>query len=38
VVAALSVVVPNDAGARAQVPALKAAARGISRAVGADVL
>lgn len=34
VVAALSVIVPNDRGARAQIPALRAAARGISRAMG----
>ena len=34
VVAALSVVVPNDANARTQVPALKAAARGVSRSLG----
>jgi DNA-binding IclR family transcriptional regulator len=34
VVAALSVVVPNDRNARAQVPALKAAARGVSRSLG----
>ncbi|TNC18814.1 IclR family transcriptional regulator [Amycolatopsis alkalitolerans] len=34
VVAALSVVVPNDAKARMQVPALRAAALGISRAMG----
>ncbi len=31
VVAALAVIVPNDADARAQVPALRAAARGIGR-------
>jgi DNA-binding IclR family transcriptional regulator len=34
VIASLSVVVPNDGNARAQIPALKAAARGIARAVG----
>jgi DNA-binding IclR family transcriptional regulator len=34
VVAALSVVVPNDRNARAQIPALKAAARGVSRSLG----
>ncbi|GLZ12691.1 IclR family transcriptional regulator [Actinomadura sp. NBRC 104425] len=33
VVAALSVVVPNDDNARMQIPALKAAARGVSRAM-----
>jgi DNA-binding IclR family transcriptional regulator len=31
VVAALSVIVPNDESARMQIPALRAAARGISR-------
>nr|WP_256375752.1 hypothetical protein [Actinopolyspora erythraea] len=31
VVAALSVIVPNDDNARVHVPALRAAARGISR-------
>ncbi|MGY4977119.1 IclR family transcriptional regulator [Streptomyces sp. 900105755] len=35
VLAALSVVVPNDAGAQAVVPALRTAARGASRALGA---
>ncbi|WP_067816365.1 IclR family transcriptional regulator [Actinomadura kijaniata] len=35
VVAALTAVVPNDAGARAQVSALRVAARGVSRALGA---
>lgn len=34
VVAALAVIVPNDGSARAQVPALQAAARGISRGTG----
>ena len=34
VVAALSVIVPNDRAARTQIPALRAAARGISRAMG----
>jgi DNA-binding IclR family transcriptional regulator len=34
VVAALSVIVPNDRNARMQIPALRAAARGISRAMG----
>ncbi|GAB2969826.1 IclR family transcriptional regulator [Amycolatopsis acidiphila] len=34
VVAALSVVVPNDANARSQIPALRAAALGIGRAMG----
>jgi DNA-binding IclR family transcriptional regulator len=34
VIAALSAVVPNDDAARMQIPALKAAARGISRAMG----
>ncbi|WP_433152473.1 IclR family transcriptional regulator [Actinomadura nitritigenes] len=34
VIASLSVVVPNDGNARAPIPALKAAARGIARAVG----
>ena len=33
VVAALSVIVPNDGNARAQLPALRAAARGVSRAL-----
>ncbi len=37
VVAALAVVVPNDAAARTQVPALLAAARGISRRIGEAV-
>lgn len=35
VIGALSVIVPNEDSARMQVPALQAAARGISRAVGA---
>ncbi|MFF4362815.1 hypothetical protein [Streptomyces sp. NPDC001604] len=35
VLAALSVVVPNDAGAQAVVPVLRTAARGASRALGA---
>lgn len=35
VIAALGVVVPNDRAARMQIPALQAAARGISRSVGA---
>ncbi|MGK5553664.1 IclR family transcriptional regulator [Actinomadura kijaniata] len=35
VVAALTAVVPNDAGARTQVSALRLAARGVSRALGA---
>jgi DNA-binding IclR family transcriptional regulator len=34
VVAALSVIVPNDRDARMQIPALRAAARGVSRAMG----
>jgi DNA-binding IclR family transcriptional regulator len=34
VVAALSVIVPNDRNARMQIPALRAAARGISRSMG----
>lgn len=33
VVAALSVIVPNDANARMQIPALRAAARGVARAM-----
>ena len=37
VVAALSVVVPNDSTARAAIPALVAAGHGISRALGAPV-
>ncbi len=36
VIAALSVIVPNEDSARIHVPALQAAARGISRAVGGD--
>ncbi|MGW3464047.1 hypothetical protein ACWDE9_32625 [Streptomyces olivaceoviridis] len=35
VVAALSVIVPNDAGAQAVVPVLRMAARGVSRTLGA---
>ncbi|MGV9455352.1 IclR family transcriptional regulator [Streptomyces sp. NPDC003635] len=35
VVAALSVIVPNDAGAQAVVPVVRTAARGVSRALGA---
>ncbi|MFF3501673.1 IclR family transcriptional regulator [Streptomyces sp. NPDC003247] len=35
VVAALSVIVPNDAGAQAVVPVVRMAARGVSRALGA---
>jgi DNA-binding IclR family transcriptional regulator len=34
VIAALSVIVPNDRNARAQIPALLAAAHGVSRAMG----
>ncbi|CAM5265197.1 HTH-type transcriptional regulator XynR [Streptomyces tendae] len=34
VVAALSVIVPNDAGAQAVVPVVRTAARGVSRALG----
>jgi DNA-binding IclR family transcriptional regulator len=36
VVAALSVIVPMDSDARMQIPALQAAARGVSRAMGAE--
>jgi DNA-binding IclR family transcriptional regulator len=34
IIAALAVIVPNDRNARMQIPALKAAARGISRSMG----
>ncbi|GAA2425700.1 IclR family transcriptional regulator [Streptomyces macrosporus] len=38
VVAALGVVVPNDASARAVVPVVRTAARGVSRALGAEAV
>ncbi|MDT7725437.1 MAG: hypothetical protein QOI21_2013 [Actinomycetota bacterium] len=36
VVAALAVIVPNDRNARMQIPALQAAARGVSRVMGSE--
>jgi DNA-binding IclR family transcriptional regulator len=38
VVAALAVIVPSDRNARTQIPALQAAARGVSRVMGAENL